>query len=357
MFTRHRSIRSVLPLLAGFLLLGSSLSATSMGQDADSDAAETETTTGLVDFLTDVYPIFESKCLECHGPDEAKNDFRIDDRDAVSDYVESGDLESSSLWADYIATDDPDMKMPPQDSSQLTGPELATIKTWIEEGAAWKEPKADAPEETIAEDPAVVIPLAERALRFSGLFHPASVHFPIALLSISALFVLLSFFWREAFESAAYYCLLIGVLGAIAASVLGWGYALHEGYSMDYSLDKSIDRHRWLGIAVAAVGIVVLPMARYVRRKNDMGMRVLWLLGSLVLLGGVSTVGYQGGELTYGEDHYQKEFERMFPEYASPAEPQIDASESVEEVEADPAEADQEEVAEPEGDASISADA
>lgn len=352
MFTRLWKIHTVTSLLALLLVLAAPSPKSSIGQDAEGASTDAQAAPGLVDFLKDVYPIFESKCLECHGPEEAKNDFRIDDQVAVSDYLEPGDLESSSLWADYIATDDPDMKMPPLDFPQLTGSELATIKTWIEEGAAWQEPVAKPVEQTAPDETAAQIPLAERALRFSGLFHPASVHFPIALLSISALFVFLSFFHREAFEAAAYYCLVIGVLGAIAASVLGWGYALHEGYSMDYSLDKSIDRHRWLGIAVAVVGMIVLPMARYVRRKNDMGMRVLWLLGSIVLLGGVSTVGYQGGELTYGEDHYQKEFERMFPEYSSPAEAQPDASESAEEAEAEPVA-----VAEPEGDVSTSVEA
>ena len=43
-------------------------------------------------------------------------------------------------------------------------------------------------------------------------------------------------------------------------------------------------------------------------------MRFLWLLGSVAVLIGVSITGYQGGELTYGEDHYNKEFERLFPE-------------------------------------------
>lgn len=43
-------------------------------------------------------------------------------------------------------------------------------------------------------------------------------------------------------------------------------------------------------------------------------MRFLWFIGSLCVLAGIAIVGYQGGELTYGEDHYAKEFARLFPE-------------------------------------------
>ena len=41
-------------------------------------------------------------------------------------------------------------------------------------------------------------------------------------------------------------------------------------------------------------------------------MKSFWLIGALVIGLGVSMVGYQGGELTYGEDHYAKEFQRLF---------------------------------------------
>lgn len=276
----------------------------------------------LVDFPRDVWPILESKCLSCHGPDDAKNDFRVDDSETMLSYIEAGDIENTFLWTDYLVTDDPDLRMPPPNTAtgDLTGSELATLRLWIEEGATWTDPVADesAEAETVAED-VTARPLAERLLSFQGLFHPASVHFPIALLSISGLFVFLSFFNRDSCEPVAFHCLWIGALGAVASCVMGWGYAEHEGYGA-YSFDienSAIDRHRWLGIAVAAIAIVLVPMAKSVRKKGDMGMRVIWFLGSLFLVAAVGTAGYQGGELTYGEDHYGQEFQRMFPEWVS----------------------------------------
>lgn len=304
---------------------------TADSEDQSNDSAALLQDGGVVDYWRDVQPIFASKCLECHGPDDAKNDFRIDEMDAVLDYLEPGDLESSSLWADYMLTDDPDMRMPPTDHTQLTAAELATVRLWIEEGAEW--PAAPEGEELEEVEPVADVsakPLAERVWMFQGIFHPASVHLPIALLSVSAFFVFLSFFKPDSFEAAAYHCLWIGALGAIAACVMGWSYAQHEGYGASYSFDlnnSAIDRHRWLGIAVAVLAVILVPMARAVRKRDDTGMRVLWMIGSLLMLGAVSTTGYQGGELTYGEGHYEKEFQRLFPEAVNATDP-VDAADA-----------------------------
>lgn len=310
--------RAVCCLLATIGSVG--LTATACGQD---DSAE-EVSVGRIDFLKDVWPIFEAKCLQCHGPDDAKNDFRIDDGETVVDYLEAGDLEASSLWADYLITDDPDMQMPPPetpDAAPLTGVETATIKMWIEEGASWEEPKAAEadPVEEAAEPPMPSSTLA-RAWSFSGVFHPASVHFPVALLTVSTLFVFLSFFRPATCEPVAFHCLWIGALSAVAACAMGWAYAPHEGYGAGFSFDfqeSAIDRHRWLGIVVAVIAVVLVPVARSVQRSGKSGTRLLWMAGSLLALAAVSTAGYQGGELTYGEDHYMEEFQRLFPEYSS----------------------------------------
>lgn len=303
------------------LLLANSLaSSQAFGQE--------ESETSIINFEDDIQPIFEANCLECHGPDDAKNGFRIDDPEWVLAYVEPGDVEGSSLWTDYLITDDPDFLMPPGSATKqagLSGVELATVKLWIEEGAKWDWVKSEpAPSEgaevAVSEGVAATAPLALRIWAFQGLFHPASVHFPIALLLVSSGFVFLSFFRREAFEPVAFHCLWIGALGAVASCVMGWAYASHEGYGSAFSFDlqnSSIDRHRWLGIAVAVVSVALIPVARGVRRSGSTNGRLVWSIGALALLGAVSITGYQGGELTYGEDHYEKEFNELFPEYAA----------------------------------------
>ena len=141
------------------------------------------------------------------------------------------------------------------------------------------------------------------------------MHLPVALLSVSAFFVLLSFFNRNSFEPAAFHCLWIGAFGAIAACLTGWAYSAHEGYGAGFRLDleNGIDRHRWAGIFVATLSMLIIPLAMKVRHTGEFKRRILWFVASVVLLGSVSITGYQGGELTYGEDHYVKYYQELFP--------------------------------------------
>ncbi|MEC8555564.1 MAG: DUF2231 domain-containing protein [Planctomycetota bacterium] len=271
----------------------------------------------LIDFVRDVKPILDAKCLECHGPEDAKNDYRVDEEENMLGYVEAGDLENSSLWADYLVTDDEDLHMPPNGHPQLSGVELATIKLWIEEGATWGvAPEAaaeEAPPKEETEDLSEMSTIA-KYWRFQGLFHPASVHFPIALLTVSAVCLLLSFFNRDSFEPVAFHCLWMGALGAVGACVMGWAYAPHEGYAgSSFNVGSGINRHRWLGIAMAVGALVLVPLGRRVRKQGKLTDRMIWLVCSFGLMLGVSITGYQGGELTYGEDHYAKEYELLFP--------------------------------------------
>ncbi len=322
-----------------FLTLGSPATwgAAQAEDDKEPSAVVTESSDGemmhgLIDFARDVRPILTDKCLDCHGPEEAKNDFRVDQPDSLLAYIEPGNVADSSLWVDYLVTEDEDMRMPPSSTEHdrpLTAAELATIKLWIEEGGMWNLVSED------VEHAGEIFPasMAERVWRFQGLFHPATVHFPIALLTVSALFVFLSFFRPDTCEPVAFHSLWIGALGAIVASVAGWSYAVYEGYGAGFSFDlfnSPIDRHRWLGIAVAALATILIPVALYVRRTEDFGMRFIWLVGSLLLLTGVGLAGYQGGELTYGEGHYEKEFIRLFPEAFAEVMEDADASQSEE---------------------------
>ncbi|MFN5950718.1 MAG: c-type cytochrome domain-containing protein, partial [Pirellulaceae bacterium] len=111
-------------------------------QSTPEQAAPEQATGPQVRFHRDVLPIFQKRCQSCHGAEDAKADFRIDDRDAVLGYIEPGDAEASSLWTDYL-TADPDAEesqlMPPVSEEPLTMAELATIRWWIEQGAEWPE--------------------------------------------------------------------------------------------------------------------------------------------------------------------------------------------------------------------------
>ena len=265
----------------------------------------------LIDFNRDVRPILESSCLECHGPKDAKEGFRVDEKDTLLSYVEPGDASASSLWTDYLATADEEVKMPPVKSNKpLTGAQLATIKLWIEEGAQWTPPAAVA---VVTPPPAKT--QFQLVTTFLGLFHPAAVHFPVALLLISAFFLLCSFVYRDAFESAAFHCLWIGAISACASCVLGWFFAESQGYSSTatFDFDKGIERHRWTAITLSVLSIALIPIAISARRNREkLKGRVIWLIGASLVALLVSIAGHQGGELVYGEDLYTPAFNAIF---------------------------------------------
>lgn len=282
-------------------------------QDQDSVPPSEAAAAGLIDFNRDVRPILELHCIECHGPKDAKEGFRVDEKDSLLSYVEPNDISASSLWADYLVTTDETMKMPPvKHNRPLSGAQLATIKLWIEEGANWQEPTVT---ETIA--PLPVKSKLQRITAFIGLFHPAAVHFPVALLMISALFLVCSFVYRDAFEGAAFHCLWLGAISACASCVLGWFFAESEGYANmpTFDFSKGIERHRWTAIALSVLSIATIPVAFKARRKpGDYKGRILWLAGAILLALLVSIAGHQGGELVYGEDLYTPAFNAIFEE-------------------------------------------
>lgn len=102
------------------------------------DAVETSE----VSFNRDVRPILSNYCFGCHGPDKhgRQADLRLDDRDAAleSDAFHPGHA-SKSAMIDRILSTDPDSVMPPPKAGKSLKPEeIAILKKWIDEGAAYQ---------------------------------------------------------------------------------------------------------------------------------------------------------------------------------------------------------------------------
>jgi len=103
-----------------------------------------DTGTPTVDFDRDIRAIFSDTCYKCHGPDPAqrKAKFRLDTRAgafADPDVIVPGDPSESELFQRITAADEAD-RMPPVDSGRhLTQVQIEQIRTWIEEGAEWRE--------------------------------------------------------------------------------------------------------------------------------------------------------------------------------------------------------------------------
>ncbi|WP_395752101.1 PSD1 and planctomycete cytochrome C domain-containing protein [Prosthecobacter sp.] len=96
-----------------------------------------------VDFVRDVRPIFQQHCYSCHGEKKQKSGLRLDIKsqalrggDKHSPDIISGRAKDSPL-IHFITTDDEDELMPPK--GKLSEKEIATLTTWIDDGAVWPE--------------------------------------------------------------------------------------------------------------------------------------------------------------------------------------------------------------------------
>jgi len=91
-------------------------------------------------FSRDIRPILASNCFECHGPDaqHRKADLRLDTAEGVAQAFGETDLSENETW-DRLTSTDPDYQMPPPSAHKEVKPaELALIRQWIQQGAAWE---------------------------------------------------------------------------------------------------------------------------------------------------------------------------------------------------------------------------
>jgi uncharacterized membrane protein len=120
--------------------------------------------------------------------------------------------------------------------------------------------------------------------------HPAIVHFPIALISIAALFAVISLFAKkEFFKEVAFWNLLLGVIGAIAAVLTG----LIEEQNLAHNEDihRILVKHKFTGFTILIVSFALLTWLWV--RKNKFGRRE-YILWTVFLVLGTAVIFYQG---------------------------------------------------------------
>ena len=276
----------------------------------------------LVQFDQHIAPIFRQYCLQCHNAEDEKGGFRIDDRDTVMAYLEPNDASASMLFTDYLTIDDEDMLMPPRThGGPLSAGELSLIQAWINEGADWPDDDAlvaSADQDAIATPVAPPKSLVSRVWAAQGFLHPATVHFPIALLLVGAAFVVIGWKWPAVGTQIPLACLVIGAITSVASTAMGFSFAVEQGYGswnrFDAAMfDKEVFWHRWTGVIVAMMASVLAIIGVVSIRKDDPHPRgtKIWKGGLLVCAALVGLVGHQGGEMTYGTDLYPKMFRTL----------------------------------------------
>ena len=122
------------------LLLGSICTSHAAAEPLDSEQQ--------IDFDESILPLISDRCFQCHGPDEAAREsgLRLDTREGAFAAGDSGELAivpgnlTDSAIYHRITSDDPDLVMPPPESGlSLQAEEKDLLRSWIEQGANWKQ--------------------------------------------------------------------------------------------------------------------------------------------------------------------------------------------------------------------------
>lgn len=290
-----------------FLVFGFVLWLNSMAVHSQDEATEPK-----IDFTKVIKPILEARCTTCHNEADEEGGVNLDDLDVLAEYVTAGEPLESPLFQSLTAAGGLS-QMPPEEDNDgnlldpCTPSEMALIYMWIRQGASLEGVKVEQQEEEKKSS-------AYRLFLFSGYFHPAIVHFPIALITISAFFIIF-FFRNDALsDDAAFFLLLFGTLASIAASVMGWAFADKNPVAItDFSI--GINRHRWFGIGATVLALISTILGWRARNEVLANRSGAWKFGVILTAALMGWVGHQGGEEVYGEGMYERAAEKLIPEF------------------------------------------
>jgi len=93
-------------------------------------------------YAKEIQPIFDAKCVSCHGTSKAKARLRLDSYDRLmrggqdGAVVKPGDAQNSLLFQRVTLPPDQKKFMPSDGKPPLTPREIAMIKAWIDDGAS-----------------------------------------------------------------------------------------------------------------------------------------------------------------------------------------------------------------------------
>jgi len=166
--------------------------------------------------------------------------------------------------------------------------------------------------------PVLLLPLSEGhrpIVGFLGRLHPSVTHFPIALLSIAALFEMVQLVRKKSGLAPGTLALVsLAAAGAAAASAFGWLLADYEGTE-----GSLVELHRWVGLAATAVAATAAGLAFKGRTSPGalLACRGALVLGTALVFG----AGYLGGDLVFGVNHLFSVFHEKPPRPASPSGP------------------------------------
>lgn len=99
-----------------------------------------------VDFVKDIQPLLEAKCVKCHGPERPKAGLSMHNRDVLvaggkgGEVVVVGNAAESILIERINYPEDDELRMPPpEEGPPLSQAEKDLFSAWINEGMKWPE--------------------------------------------------------------------------------------------------------------------------------------------------------------------------------------------------------------------------
>ena len=130
-------------------------------------------------------------------------------------------------------------------------------------------------------------------------FHPLSVHFPIALITIGFLFDLVYLWYKKepCMSKTGYYLQILGMLGAIAA--WGTGYFIAGSTHIEGEAMEIKEQHDLMA-TISLVSIIVATLARiilvYQKTENTFYKYIPFGLSVLSVIF-ITITGFLGGKL------------------------------------------------------------
>ena len=161
-----RSVLGVAPVTKRRVAVNSSTLTPAIASTASGAVASTPASVAF--FTSRVEPIFDDKCVQCHGPQKKKGKLRLDTFDYVMQggkdgaIVKPGDLKNSELYRRITLPRDNKDAMPAEGKPGLTAAELKVIEFWIASGATESVTAAKVKAAAVPPEPVklVVPPLA-----------------------------------------------------------------------------------------------------------------------------------------------------------------------------------------------------
>src|SRR5215212_3227966 len=123
------------PLITMFLLLAAGLSAAAPSLPPPAQRQ--------ISFSTDIKPLFEAACINCHAKGKNKGGFSLETRESFLKGGETGPAaipgkSDQSLVVKLVAGLDPDLVMPKK-GTKWTPAQVSLLRAWIDQGLPWDQ--------------------------------------------------------------------------------------------------------------------------------------------------------------------------------------------------------------------------